>query len=169
VTLLLGCIADDLTGATDLANMLVREGMRTVQSIGVPEAGLALPDTDAVVVALKSRTIPPGKAVAGSVSSLDWLRGALGRERAGTLVEGALARIATALVDAGIRKLIVAGGETSGAVVQALGVKALRIGPQIDPGVPWTVSVGEPSLALALKSGNFGALDFLTRALDMLT
>ena len=56
--ILLGCIADDMTGATDLANTLVREGMRTVQMIGVPPPGIAVPDSDAVVVALKSRTAP---------------------------------------------------------------------------------------------------------------
>ena len=60
-----------------------------------------------------------------------------------------------------MRRLVVAGGETSGAVVQALGINALRIGPQIDPGVPWTASLGEPRLALALKSGNFGGDGFL--------
>ena len=57
----------------------------------------------------------------------------------------------------------------SGAVVQALGVTGLRIGRQIDPGVPWTVSLGEPTLALALKSGNFGAADFFLRAFDVLS
>jgi uncharacterized protein YgbK (DUF1537 family) len=92
----------------------------------------------------------------------------LGRERAGALIEQALAEIAAGLVDAGVRRLIVAGGETAGAVVQRLGARALRIGPQIDPGVPWTVSLGEPALALALKSGNFGAPDFFTRAFGML-
>jgi len=92
----------------------------------------------------------------------------IGRERAGELVERALADIAAGLVAAGVRRLVVAGGETSGAVVQRLGIKALRIGPQIDPGVPWTASIGEPSLALALKSGNFGSPDFFTKALRML-
>jgi uncharacterized protein YgbK (DUF1537 family) len=92
----------------------------------------------------------------------------VGRERAGALVEEALARVAMGLVAAGVRKLVVAGGETSGAVVQRLGVEALRIGPQIDPGVPWTLSLGKPPLALALKSGNFGAPDFFTKALEML-
>ena len=67
----------------------------------------------------------------------------------------------------GVRRLVVAGGETSGAVVQRLGVATLRIGPQIDPGVPWTVSLGEPRLALALKSGNFGGADFFEKALAM--
>jgi uncharacterized protein YgbK (DUF1537 family) len=66
-----------------------------------------------------------------------------------------------------VRRLVVAGGETSGAVVKALGARALRIGAQIDPGVPWTQTVGEPRFALALKSGNFGAVDFFDKALGM--
>lgn len=90
----------------------------------------------------------------------------LGREQAGSLVEGAMAQIASGLVEHGVRKLVVAGGETSGAVVGALNVRALRIGPQIDPGVPWTASIGEPELALALKSGNFGATNFFKKALE---
>ena len=62
-----------------------------------------------------------------------------------------------------------AGGETSGAVVGALGVQGLQIGPVIDPGVPATVSIGGgPPLALALKSGNFGGPDFLTRAFSVM-
>jgi uncharacterized protein YgbK (DUF1537 family) len=89
---------------------------------------------------------------------------ALGRERAGAAIEAAMAQIATALVERGVRRLVVAGGETSGAVVAALGVRGLRIGPAIDPGVPWTMSLDEPHLALALKSGNFGAPDFFTKA-----
>jgi len=90
----------------------------------------------------------------------------LGAERAATLVEDALALVAERIVASGVRRLVVAGGETSGAVVKVLGVKALAIGPQIDPGVPWTASVGsEPRIALALKSGNFGAPDFFEKAL----
>ncbi|MDX6752001.1 3-oxo-tetronate kinase [Geminicoccaceae bacterium 1502E] len=92
----------------------------------------------------------------------------LGREAAGELVERAMAEIARGLVEAGVRRLVVAGGETSGAVVQALGVKGLRIGPQIDPGVPATVSIGERPLALALKSGNFGARDFFLKAFEVM-
>jgi 3-dehydrotetronate 4-kinase len=90
----------------------------------------------------------------------------LGVQRAGALVEEALATISRELVRGGVRKLVVAGGETSGAVVRALGIRALRIGPQIDPGVPWTVSVGSDiEVALALKSGNFGTPDFFRKAL----
>jgi uncharacterized protein YgbK (DUF1537 family) len=93
---------------------------------------------------------------------------ALGRERAGALVEEALASIAQGLVKAGVRRLVVAGGETSGAVVQSLGINSLRIGPQIDPGVPAIFADGNPALALALKSGNFGTRDFFTKALGAL-
>ena len=70
---LLGCIADDFTGATDLANMLVRGGMRTVQTIGVPSSDAPV-EADALVVALKSRTIPAADAVAQSLAALEWLR-----------------------------------------------------------------------------------------------
>jgi uncharacterized protein YgbK (DUF1537 family) len=91
----------------------------------------------------------------------------LGVERAGELIESALAAIAQGLVQRGVGQMIVAGGETSGAVVKALGVKGLRIGPEIDPGVPWTVTLpseGGRPLALALKSGNFGTPDFFLKA-----
>lgn len=89
----------------------------------------------------------------------------LGREQAAARVEAVFAALAERLVAGGVRRLVVAGGETSGAVVSALGVEALAIGPQIDPGVPWTMSLGEPRIALALKSGNFGAEDFFEKAL----
>jgi uncharacterized protein YgbK (DUF1537 family) len=95
----------------------------------------------------------------------------LGAERAGALVEQALSRVAVGLVEAGVGQLIVAGGETSGACVQALGITQLRIGPQIDPGVPWchAATPARPSgLHLALKSGNFGGADFFSRAFDPL-
>ena len=74
--MLLGAIADDFTGATDLCSMLVRGGMRTVQLIGVPQRGDTAPDADAVVVALKSRTAPVRQAVDESLAALAWLRAA---------------------------------------------------------------------------------------------
>nr|HET7859314.1 four-carbon acid sugar kinase family protein [Caldimonas sp.] len=74
MTVRLGCIADDFTGATDLANNLVRAGMRAVQTIGVPRDGGAAVDADAVVVALKSRTIAAEQAVAQSLAACRWLR-----------------------------------------------------------------------------------------------
>jgi uncharacterized protein YgbK (DUF1537 family) len=90
----------------------------------------------------------------------------LGAERAGALVEHCLAAIAAGLLERGVRRLVVAGGETSGAVVQALQVRRLRVGAPIDPGVPWTQAEGRP-LLLALKSGNFGSLDFFAKALAL--
>jgi uncharacterized protein YgbK (DUF1537 family) len=93
----------------------------------------------------------------------------LGQDAAGALIEDTLARVAQGLVARGVRRLVVAGGETSGAVVSRLGVRALRIGPEIDPGVPWTFAEGGgPGLHLALKSGNFGATDFFTKAFAVL-
>jgi uncharacterized protein YgbK (DUF1537 family) len=97
------------------------------------------------------------------------LQARLGREAAGLLVEEALAGIAVGLVSRGVRRMVVAGGETSGAVVTRLGVRRLRIGAAIDPGVPWTYAeVGDTALLLALKSGNFGAPDFFLKAFAML-
>lgn len=92
----------------------------------------------------------------------------LGVQRAGALLEDALAAVAVGLVRAGVGQLIVAGGETSGACAQALGIAQLRIGAQIDPGVPWCYA--EPvRLHIALKSGNFGGVDFFMRAFDALS
>jgi uncharacterized protein YgbK (DUF1537 family) len=93
----------------------------------------------------------------------------LGIDEAGLLVERAMAEIARRLYEQGARCFVVAGGEVSGAVVSALGVEMLRIGSRIDPGVPWTATVGgvpEP-VALALKSGNFGTVDFFEKALSL--
>jgi len=92
-----------------------------------------------------------------------------GREQAGAMIEQAIARIARGLSDHGVRRFVIAGGETSGAVVSALSVAALEIGPQIAPGVPATLSIGTPRYALALKSGNFGGPDFFMEALEALT
>lgn len=96
----------------------------------------------------------------------------LGVEEAGALVERTLAAIARGLVALGVRQLIVAGGETSGACVLALNISQLQIGPQIDPGVPWchahTEAAGQAGLHLALKSGNFGGGEFFTQAFTML-
>lgn len=143
--------------------------------------GAHLPlDTDAIC---------RGEDVAGK--ALDWAKGKLGNEpillsasdkpeavkmlqakygidKSSQAIEETMASLARGLVAAGVGRLVVAGGETSGAVVGALDVTALRIGPEIDPGVPWTASVGAKPLLLALKSGNFGAPDFFTKAFDRL-
>lgn len=92
----------------------------------------------------------------------------LGREASGALVEQALAEVAVRLYAAGFTRFVIAGGETSGAIVTGLGARVLEIGPEIDPGVPWTRSIHGPDLVLALKSGNFGAPDFFTKAWTLL-
>jgi len=98
-------------------------------------------------------------------SSVKATQDKLGVERAGAVVEDTLAAIAVFARDAGARRFIVAGGESSGAVTQALGVTALDIGPEIAPGVPWTFCVSDNvPLALTLKSGNFGTEDFFSEA-----
>ncbi|WP_454692702.1 3-oxo-tetronate kinase [Achromobacter aloeverae] len=99
------------------------------------------------------------------------IQGRLGVEQAGAMVEQAIAGIARGLVELGVRQLVVAGGETSGACVQALQIEQLRIGGQIDPGVPWchAVSPAAPQgLHITLKSGNFGTEDFFTKAFSAL-
>lgn len=101
-------------------------------------------------------------------TSVAEIQARFGREHAGASIETALARIAQELVARGVRRLVVAGGETSGAVVKALGHRTLAIGPEIDPGVPWTLGLEAPQLLLALKSGNFGGPDFFTKAFEVL-
>jgi uncharacterized protein YgbK (DUF1537 family) len=91
-----------------------------------------------------------------------------GRERAGEMIEHAIAALAKGLAAKGVRRFVIAGGETSGAVVSALNVVALEIGPQIAPGVPACLSYGATRYALALKSGNFGGPDFFAEALEAL-
>ncbi|MDH4093875.1 MAG: four-carbon acid sugar kinase family protein [Betaproteobacteria bacterium] len=81
-------------------------------------------------------------------------------------IEQAFRGLARGLAAAGVRRFVVAGGETSGAVAEALGVRALAIGPEIAPGVPWTAALGGEPMLLALKSGNFGGPDFFTRAFE---
>ncbi|MGW0817671.1 3-oxo-tetronate kinase [Streptomyces viridiviolaceus] len=114
-----------------------------------------------------------GPVLVYSTESPDAVRsvqGRLGAAEAGELVEQALARVAQGLVELGVRRLVVAGGETSGAVVKALGITGLRIGPQIDPGVPWCAAPlpGGDTLHITLKSGNFGGPDFFTSSFALL-
>lgn len=104
--------------------------------------------------------------------ALQVVQGRLGVEQAGQMVEAVLAKIAQGLIAAGVGQLIVAGGETSGAVVQALGITQLQIGSQIDPGVPWCAGrslTSDQWMHIALKSGNFGREDFFTHAFKRMT
>lgn len=100
------------------------------------------------------------------------VQGQLGVAEAGAMVEHAVAAIARGLVAQGVRQLVVAGGETSGACVQALDITQMQIGPQIDPGVPWCHAAspvaGDGGLHITLKSGNFGSVDFFSKAFGLL-
>ena len=102
----------------------------------------------------------------GTPEEVSRLQGRYGRDTIAETLDALFADTARKLVAAGVRRLVVAGGETSGAVVSALDLGALTIGPEIDPGVPVVVSNGQAPVAMALKSGNFGAPDFFVKALD---
>jgi uncharacterized protein YgbK (DUF1537 family) len=91
-----------------------------------------------------------------------------GREAVAGAIEAFFGEVAAGLVEAGVSRIAVGGGETSGAVVTALGVGRLRIGPEIDPGVPVLLAEGRRPVLLALKSGNFGAPDFYQKALRVM-
>ncbi|MGC1408854.1 MAG: 3-oxo-tetronate kinase [Acetobacteraceae bacterium] len=136
---------------------------------------IAQPDTARMVanarewVADKLGTTPIVIAASAPPDKVTALQQMLGRDGAGALIEQTLALIAEELVARGVRRLVVAGGETAGAVVSRLGVRRLRIGGEIDPGVPWTYAEGAATpLLLALKSGNFGARDFFIKAFEVL-
>ena len=109
-------------------------------------------------------------ASSGSPEKVARLQQRYGRERAGHAIEQAMAAIATGLVAHGVRRLVVGGGETSGAVIDRLGISAFQLGPEIAPGVPLLRSLGgqDADMLLALKSGNFGGRDFFMRALAMM-
>ena len=92
-----------------------------------------------------------------------------GREKAGEWMESALAQVSVGLQSLGVKQWVIAGGETSGACVQALNISQMQIGAQIDPGVPWCYAPSHDAGHLSLKSGNFGTPDFFTKAFQVLT
>jgi uncharacterized protein YgbK (DUF1537 family) len=139
-----------------------------------PLAIAAGDDVAAAALRWAAPLLPAGPVLVYATAEPDAVKAVqaqLGATHAGALVEGALSAIARGLVELGVRQLVVAGGETSGAVVQALGIRQMRIGAQIDPGVPWTWARTdlEMPIHLALKSGNFGAADFFIRSFGCLT
>jgi 3-dehydrotetronate 4-kinase len=138
---------------------------------------LRLDSADGVVteaISWAKRHMPAGPVLIYSTAAPEAVKATqsrLGAASAGELMERVLARIARDLVVGGVAQLVIAGGETSGAVVQRLGISQLSIGPQIDPGVPWCHAQSELSengLHVALKSGNFGSEDFFTKAFEQL-
>ena len=96
------------------------------------------------------------------------LQAAFGKEAVSKRLDWIFAETAQRIVEGGVRRLVVAGGETSGAVMSSLGIDTVAIGPEIDPGVPALAACDGRQLALALKSGNFGGVDFFERALQIL-
>ena len=208
----LGVIADDFTGASDIALTIAEAGLSVAQFIGVPGAP-APDDLGAGVVALKSRTAPVAEAIQSSLAACEWLL-AQGAEQIifkvcstfdstpkgniGPVLQALAQRLGaqsvivcpafpengrsvyqghlfvndvllsesgmqdhplTPMTDPDLRRIVVVGGETSGAVVKGLKARALVIGPRIAAGVPW-LRMSDQSVALALTSGNFGGEAF---------
>lgn len=123
---------------------------------------------DIVAFILANQGKAPLAYSSGSPEDVRKMQDKYGREAVAEKLDGLFADTARALVNSGITRLVVAGGETSGAVVSALDLGALQIGSEIDPGVPVLLSGGERPIAMALKSGNFGTRDFFTKALERL-
>ncbi|MDB5540813.1 MAG: type effector Hrp-dependent outer [Devosia sp.] len=163
-----------LAGSCSLAT---RKQIETALAAGTPALQIdpmaivsgALKVSDAVDFVLAA---PAGRAPliysSADPDAVARVQGQLGRAESGEVVEHFLGAVARELLNRGVTRFLVAGGETSGAVVNALKVEALGIGPEIDPGVPWTLTrgAGKP-IALALKSGNFGTEDFFIKAWDL--
>lgn len=166
-------LAGSASRATNAQLGFARDHLPTwvLDPLSAPDAGAL---ADAALVWASTQAIGPGApplliAATAPPERVQHVQALLGAERAGALIERALGRIARGLVERGVRRMVVAGGETSGAVLAALGIERLAIGPEIDPGVPWTWSATPaPGLHLALKSGNFGARDFFLRAFEVL-
>lgn len=124
--------------------------------------------SDLVSFFLENQGSAPLVYSSGTPDEVRAIQERFGRENVATALDALFASTAQELIKAGIRRLIVAGGETSGAVVSALDLGALTIGAEIDPGVPVLLSGGDKPVALALKSGNFGTPDFFNKALERL-
>ncbi|WP_293749172.1 3-oxo-tetronate kinase [Limnohabitans sp. Rim8] len=144
-------------------------------AMAIDPASLMNGQSDAVVrqvLAWAAPLLKDGPVLVYSTAEPDAVKAVqaqLGVAEAGALVEHALGSVARGLVDLGVQQLVVAGGETSGACVQALGIAQLQIGPQIDPGVPWChAPSAQGGVHIALKSGNFGTDDFFSKAFGVL-
>jgi 3-dehydrotetronate 4-kinase len=164
------CLAGSCSQAT-LGQIAAAQAVMPVRHLD-PERLLAGGDEIEAALTWAGERIGSGPVLIASSAEPETVRALQARhggERVGHAIEGALASIAEALVARGVCRLVVAGGETSGAVVDTLGLKAFRLGPEIAAGVPVlrTMGQGDPML-LALKSGNFGGRDFFARALELM-
>ncbi|ACL59521.1 3-oxo-tetronate kinase [Methylobacterium nodulans] len=162
------CLAGSCSQAT-LGQIAMAEAVMPVRRLD-PERLLAGPEEAQDALAWAAERIGSGPVLIASSASpeaVTVLQARHGREAAGHAIEAALAGIAEGLVARGVRRLVVAGGETSGAVVDALGLTAFRVGPEIAPGVPVLGTV-RGDMRLALKSGNFGGPTFFSDALALM-
>lgn len=173
---LAACLAGSCSQAT-LGQVAAAQAVMPVRRLD-PERLLAVGEAEIeAAVAWAGEHVGAGPVLIASSAEPETVRALQARhggDRVGHAIEAALARIAGDLVARGVRRLVVAGGETSGAVVDTLGLKAFRLGPEIAAGVPvlrtmgqGAAGLGDPML-LALKSGNFGGRDFFSRALDLM-
>ena len=178
----LAVIADDFTGGADAASFLKRKHANVVLLTGIP---LMLPDCDCVVFALKIRSVPVSDAIKKVHDVLLFLEqyqliysDAVLKDfktekkspafyTAAKKIESILSFIAVYAKDHNYHKIIVAGGETSGAVTTGLGYSSFYIGQEICPGVPVLIPEENRYLQLILKSGNFGSEDFFLKAMEM--
>jgi uncharacterized protein YgbK (DUF1537 family) len=165
------CLAGSCSQAT-LGQVAAAEAHMPVLRL---DAGRLLSEPDAVVaevLAFAQERLASGPVLIASSAEPEAVRALQAEHGSGTAghaVEAALSAIAEGLVAAGVRRLVIAGGETSGACVDRLGLRAFLVGPEIAPGVPVLRTAGRPEpMLLALKSGNFGGPDFFARALDMM-
>ncbi|WFT83567.1 MULTISPECIES: 3-oxo-tetronate kinase [unclassified Methylobacterium] len=162
------CLAGSCSQAT-LGQIAAAEAAMPVRRLD-PERLLAGADEVEEALSWAAERIGAGPVLIASSATpqaVADLQARHGREAAGHAIEAAMARLAEGLVRRGVRRLVVAGGETSGAVVDALGLPAFRVGPEIAPGVPVLGTVDRP-MRLALKSGNFGGPDFFAQALALM-
>jgi uncharacterized protein YgbK (DUF1537 family) len=139
--------------AIPLDPVALTEGRQSLDEV-VAQAEEAL-ESGAVLI---HSTAPPDE--------VERIQEALGTKETDDALESAFGGIAARLVEKGVRTLVVAGGETSGAITRKLGLRRLRFGTEIDPGVPWTQHLGEPPINVAFKSGSVGAEDFFLKALE---
>jgi uncharacterized protein YgbK (DUF1537 family) len=129
----------------------------------------AMDETRAVLWLVERKRAAPMVSTTSDAVTVAALQARFGSERLATRIEEFFGAVARGAVERGFRRLVIGGGETSGAVVTSLGIEALTIGREIDPGVPALHSEGtSPDLGLALKSGNFGCRDFYAKAMHLL-
>jgi uncharacterized protein YgbK (DUF1537 family) len=167
---LVACLSGSCSQAT-LAQMAAAEALMPVRHLDVEKllaSGNELEDT----IAWADERVSAGPILIASSATPEAVRALQARhgvEKTSHAIEGAMASLAAALVARGVRRLIVSGGETSGAVVDHLGLKAFQIEHEIASGVPVLRTLGRSQpMLLALKSGNFGGKDFFARALDLM-